>query len=86
MKNIIHHFLLVKFSINLKAGLASCSLFRVSLNFYLYVAYGVFTPYPESARLEECVLPRSRDWAQVRPEWDLAENAAFIVGGFSLRG
>lgn len=31
------------------------------------------------ARSEEDVLRRSRDWAEVRPEWGLAGNAAFIV-------
>jgi uncharacterized protein YbcC (UPF0753/DUF2309 family) len=34
---------------------------------------------PESPHLEEQVLERSRDWAQVRPEWGLAGNAAFNV-------
>ncbi len=34
---------------------------------------------PESAQLEGEVLRRSRDWAQVRPEWGMAGNAAFIV-------
>ncbi len=34
---------------------------------------------PESPDLAEQVLRRSRDWAQVRPEWGLAGNAAFIV-------
>ena len=38
------------------------------------------------------VLARSRDWAQVRPEWGLAGNAAFIAGprrfteGIDLQG
>lgn len=31
------------------------------------------------ADLEKLIHERSRDWAQVRPEWGLAGNAAFIV-------
>ena len=32
-----------------------------------------------SAALKQAVLERANDWAQVRPEWGLADNAAFIV-------
>jgi len=33
----------------------------------------------ESNEIKQLIHQRSRDWAQVRPEWGLAGNAAFIV-------
>ena len=34
---------------------------------------------PASSRVDADVVARSRDWSQVRPEWGLAGNAAFIA-------
>ena len=34
---------------------------------------------PKDAAVDRQVLARSRDWSQVRPEWGLAGNAAFIA-------
>jgi uncharacterized protein YbcC (UPF0753/DUF2309 family) len=34
---------------------------------------------PDASKIDAQVIARSRDWAQVRPEWGLAGNAAFIV-------
>jgi len=47
---------------------------------------------PENPQTEARVLARSRDWSQVRPEWGLAGNAAFIAAprkrtrGIELQG
>jgi uncharacterized protein YbcC (UPF0753/DUF2309 family) len=42
---------------------------------------------PPGADLDRAIVARSRDWSQVRPEWGLAGNAAFIAAPrFRTRG
>ena len=43
------------------------------------VSLGLGAWVGHSAALKQAVLERANDWAQVRPEWGLADNAAFIV-------
>jgi uncharacterized protein YbcC (UPF0753/DUF2309 family) len=57
----------------IKAGIAN-SLYRCR----------TFGLDPSSINAKNHVLKRSSDWSEVRPEWGLARNAAFIVGPRSL--
>ena len=57
----------------IKAGIAN--------NQYRCTTFGLDTS-PSNAKNH--VFKRSSDWAEVRPEWGLARNAAFIIGPRSL--
>jgi hypothetical protein len=49
-----------------------------------WVALTAATPGTESRTARPDIERRSFDWAQVRPEWGLARNSVFIVGGRRL--
>lgn len=64
---------------------SSLSQLHLNLNFGLSSSDASKFPQDEGEKANvQAIERRSQDWAQVRPEWGLAKNAAFIVGPRSL--
>ena len=62
-----------------KPDLAACQEALTRASTLARVERAATLGIPRNGSTEKRVLARSRDWAQVRPEWGLAGNAAFVA-------
>ncbi len=62
-----------------KTDLAACQEALTRASRLARVERAAALGIPRDGKTEKRVLTRSRDWAQVRPEWGLAGNAAFVA-------